>query len=203
MNLKFSYWKLYPHPPWGLTCWQQIFRLLWLSNYEPTSHCVCLCVYVSVYLYVCLHMSRHTCRVMPSIGFNFFSLRTQHSKLKGRSVGLLDLKESQTYFKGYYLFQKKKGPRNLSKILCFHACYARQFAFFWSCTLFCPMSTLEKQVPSSLGESLSRSVSFCTINATSPTFTKSSMHWLSKSGLAIDRKGTPAVLPSQEKGRSK
>lgn len=129
MNLKFSYWKLYPHPPWGLTCWQQIFRLLWLSKYEPTSHCVCLYVNVSVYLYVCLHMSRHTCRVMPSIGFNFFSLKTQHSKLKGRSVGLLDLKESQTYFKGYYLFQKKERPKKsfknslLSCLLCKTICF--------------------------------------------------------------------------------
>lgn len=158
--------------------------------------CICVCVPVCV--------PTHVQTYMQSYAFHWFQFFfTQNSKLKGRSVGLLDLKESQTYFKGYYLFQKKKGPRNLSKILCFHACYARQFAFFWSCTLFCPMSTLEKQVPSSLGESLSRSVSFCTINATSLTFTKSSMHWLSKSGLAIDRKGTPAVLPSQEKGRSK
>lgn len=65
------------------------------------------------------------------------------------------------------------------------------------------MSTLERQVPSSLGDSLSSSVNFCTISPTSLTFTKSSMHWLLKKELATDRKGTPAVLLSRERLKCK
>lgn len=73
---------------------------------------MCLCVYVSVS--ICVPTYVHTyMRSYALHWFQIFSLKTQHSKLKGRSVGLLDLKESQTYFKGYYLFQKKRKTQEI------------------------------------------------------------------------------------------
>lgn len=49
-----------------------------------------------------------------------------HSKLKVRAWGLLDLEESLTYFKGCYLFQKRKTYEIFQKFFTFHSSYPRQ-----------------------------------------------------------------------------